>query len=92
MSDLRIAGNYTTIVPNKNITLGSVAVFILFSVAPVGIAVIILAGDIKLYKKKKQQEIDEREALEAEETRRILSTPIKTLEKEHAESLIDKYN
>lgn len=93
MSELRVQGNLTTVVPDSvETSYGLLAVFIIFSICPLGIAGIILHHDIKRYREKKRKQLEEAEVARFEETQRILNTPLKTLEEEQAESLLDKYN
>lgn len=66
--------------------------FCLFTLAPIGLFIVILVHDIKKYKRLKKEEELRKEEESRQLTLEILETPIKTLEEEYVESLKNKYN
>lgn len=93
MSELRVSGELTTVVPDgDDVSYAQLALFLIFAVFPIGLAGIVLHADLKRYKAAKQKMLEEEERIKAEETQRILNTPLRTLEEEQAEDLLNKYN
>lgn len=74
--------------PDIYVTL---VVFTLFTITPITLSIIIMYKDLRKHKARKEALELEKARAEEEEARRILNTPIKTLEQEYAEELKDKY-